>query len=224
MTNTGNTNQSPQPPQAPAPNPQKAVNEIQQQKQYEVPFVPFHLHTGIDAPKIDFSNLTFKKRFSTVPVNPIFPSPVVEGTLISQNGVLFYYNGTAWVTFDIKGQKSYNNTFTTTTSVTITTSFVPQQVIANGFVVDLVDSPAVYGTTTGFAGVTDPVTGLNNFIDYAFTGGMTPTLVTEYGTGTHLLGNTHAYCYVSAWTATGITLTTSITANWSLGVNVMITG
>lgn len=202
------------------------VEQQLEQQQYQTPHVPFHLHTGVDAPKIDFSNLTFQKRFSTIPVNPTFPSPVKEGTLISKNGVLYYYNGTTWVTFDIKAQQSYNHTFTTTTTVGITTPFVPQQIVANGFVVDVVDSPATYGTTNGFAGVTDPITGLNTFLDFKYTpgAGTSATMTTEYGNGTNLLGNTHAFCYVSAWSSTGVALTTSVTANWSLGINLMITG
>ena len=183
---------------------QQVYNQNQAKNQNTTFVVPKHVHNGVDTNRIDIKDIA---RF---PANPTNGQTVVFNSTTNQ-----------WeATTPSSSSSQYSQTadYTSNQTVTIACGFTPKEVHFNGYFYNS-SGNIIYGTTTGFAGVISPQTGMNNYYSIQAV-----TLAIDIGTGLHLGGNSTCYCYVSSWTSTGIVLTVICPTNWHLSTNLMITG
>jgi hypothetical protein len=65
--------------------------------QFGVSRIPTHNHTGVDSPQIDGNNLDFAQLIFKLPNSPTVPTQAITGAISVVGGILYIYNGTAWV-------------------------------------------------------------------------------------------------------------------------------
>lgn len=128
------------------------------------------------------------------------------------------------VTNDLTGKLQYseNTDYTSTQTVTITTEFTPKEIHFNGYLYKD-DTYDIFGTTTGFAGITDPTSGKNNYFTIQGTA-VLGAFDVSIGTGDNLGGNSTCYCYVSEWNDDNIVLEVVCPTDWTLSTNLLIKG